>query len=73
MAVQVNPVRLNASVLGRWCAGDTVTIGVRDFTNTIIARNGSNIMGLAENLTIDAAYTTIDFVYINASIGWNVQ
>ena len=52
--------------------GDNVTIFVGNFTDTIIARNGANIMGLAENLTIDVANMTVNLVYINASTGWRI-
>jgi hypothetical protein len=53
--------------------GDNVTIFVGNFTDTIIARNGANIMGLAENLTIDVANMTVNLVYINASTGWRIS
>lgn len=39
-------------------------------TNCVIGRNGSNIMGAADNLTIDAAYAVIYLRYVNATIGW---
>lgn len=52
--------------------GDEVVIGVGNFLNTVVARNGNNIMGLAEDLTLNKAYTTRTFRYINASIGWKV-
>lgn len=50
----------------------TVSIGVQDFTNTVIARNGQNIMGLAENMTIDAANTVVTLFFANASEGWRI-
>ncbi len=52
------------------------------FTNTTIDRNGSLLMGLAENMIIDAPYTTVKLVYSNASIldgaltvpaGWRIS
>lgn len=42
------------------------------FTNTVVARNGQNIMGLAENMTLDIAYAAMNFLYINATEGWRV-
>lgn len=52
--------------------GDTVYIGVGDFTDTIIGRNGENIMSTAEDLTIDAANLTLTLTYINSAIGWRI-
>lgn len=57
-------------------AGDEVV--VRDAkrnteTDAItVARNGSNIGGLAEDLTIDVNGATVHFVYVDASQGWSV-
>ena len=53
-------------------AGDTVYIGVQDFTDTVVGRNGENIMSTAEDMTIDSANTTLTFTYINSTIGWRV-
>lgn len=53
-------------------AGNFVTIGVTNQTDTIISRNGSNIMGLAENMTIDKANVSVSLVYVDSSIGWKV-
>jgi hypothetical protein len=52
--------------------GSTVYIGVGGFTDTVVGRNGSNIMSIAEDLTIDAANVTLTLTYIDASIGWRV-
>lgn len=51
-------------------AGNEVVITVGDFTDTVVGRNGSNIMGLAEDLTLDTAYAALSFLYVNASQGW---
>lgn len=53
-------------------AGDLVGIQVGNFTDTVVARNGSNIMALAEDLTIDTAYLSITLVYVDASNGWRI-
>jgi hypothetical protein len=42
------------------------------FTDTIIARNGSNIMSLAENMTINVPYVSVTLVYIDATRGWRI-
>ena len=52
--------------------GDTVAVGVKDFTDTIVARNGSNIASVAEDFTIDIANATFRFTYIDTTIGWRV-
>ena len=53
-------------------AGDTVKIGVNNFTDTTVARNGSNIMSLAENLTIDKANVLLTLTYVDSTIGWRI-
>lgn len=53
-------------------AGWEVVINVGNFVDTVIGRNGSNIMGLAENMTIDLAYAPVNLIYTNASQGWRV-
>jgi hypothetical protein len=42
------------------------------FTDTIVARNGSNIMSLAENLTIDRGNVSITLLYVDATRGWRI-
>ena len=51
-------------------AGDEVGIQVGNFTDTVVARNGSNIMALAEDFTMDIAYLAVQLVYIDATQGW---
>ena len=54
-------------------AGSEVAITVAGaITNTIIARNGLNIMSLAENLTIDRADVTVTLYYVDATRGWRI-
>jgi len=54
-------------------AGDRVYISVGNFTDTTVGRNSQNIMGLAENMTIDKAYIGLEFVYSgNATQGWRI-
>ena len=50
--------------------GDEVGIQVGNFTDTTVARNGSNIMGLAEDFDMDIAYLAVQLVYIDATQGW---
>jgi len=53
-------------------AGWEVTVGVGEFTDTTVARNGSNIMSIAENFTIDIENFTVTFLYVNSTIGWKL-
>jgi len=54
-------------------AGWEVSVSIAGtFINTIIARNGSNIMSLAEDITINTANATVTFVYIDATRGWRI-
>ena len=52
-------------------AGDKVEIINRSNTSTaVIARNGRNIMGLAENMTIDLPDVGFTLIYANLADGW---
>lgn len=54
-------------------AGDEVIIGVGDFTDTLVARNGQLIGGLAEDMTIDVATASTLLAFIGGAMGWRVQ
>ena len=51
-------------------AGQRVLITVGNFTDTVVGRNGSKIMGSATDFTMDAAYLSIQFIYTDAVQGW---
>lgn len=52
-------------------AGDWVKIQNSSGTTTaVIARNGSNIMSLAENMTLDTDFISVQLVYADATRGW---
>lgn len=51
---------------------EVVVINGGNFTATVVARNGSNIMSLAENMTLDKPYAAMTFIYIDATRGWVV-
>lgn len=51
-------------------AGNEVVVAVGNFTATVIARNGSNIMSLAEDLTVDVANATCRLIYVDSTRGW---
>lgn len=42
------------------------------FTDTVIGRNGSNIMNLAEDITVDVAEVTVSLIYVDATRGWRI-
>ena len=48
-----------------------VTVG-NGRSDTVIARNGLNIMGLAEDMTVDNANATVQLRYINSTLGWRL-
>lgn len=52
-------------------AGDRVSVVNRSGTATpVIGRNGQNIMGLAEDMTLDNSNAAITLVYADATRGW---
>lgn len=54
-------------------AGNEVVIAVGNFTNTGVGTNGQYIMGLPEDMTLDAAYATMNFVYSGiTTVGWRI-
>ena len=50
--------------------GQRVLLTVGNFADTVVGRNGSNIMSLAADFTMDAAYLSIQFIYTDATQGW---
>lgn len=38
----------------------------------VVARNGNNIMGLAQDMTINIAYASVSLRYVNATVGWEI-
>ena len=53
--------------------GQQTIVGIGNFTDTVVARNGSNIMSLAEDITLDVAYKKVSFTYVDATIGWRID
>ena len=50
--------------------GQRVLITVGNFTNTVVGRNGSNIMSSGTDMTLDKEYLAIQFIYTNSTVGW---
>jgi hypothetical protein len=54
--------------------GDALTVVVAGtWLNTVVGRNGSNIMGLSQNLTLDKKYAAMTFTYIDSTNGWRIN
>lgn len=53
-------------------AGDRIGVSVDAFIDTTVARNGSNIGGVADDLLIDLENLYIELVYVNATEGWTI-
>jgi hypothetical protein len=51
-------------------AGDTLTIRNSGTGTVTVGRNGSNILSLAEDGTLNAG-TSTQLVYVDATIGWD--
>lgn len=60
-------ITLPASPQPGWEVG--VAVG-GTFLDTQVGRNGSNIMGLSENMVLNAAYVPVQLVYVDANVGW---
>jgi len=58
-------------------AGDRIKVtdlsGLMTSNATIINRNGSNIMKLAENFNINTNYVTCTFTYLDSTRGWGIE
>ena len=62
-------VTLPASPQPGWEVGVAIA---GTFTDSVLGRNSSNIMGLAEDLILDLNYSTIRLVYIDSYQGWRI-
>ena len=52
-------------------AGDTLYVVVSNgLANNVVARNGSNIMSTAEDMTLDIINMSIGLMYVNSTLGW---
>lgn len=49
----------------------TISVGPGDITS-VVDRNGQNIMGLAENMTINMANVSVTLEYIDTARGWTI-
>ena len=62
---------LNLTLPASPTAGDSIKISNRSSVETCqLLRNGSNILGTAENLTLDNASASFELIYADATNGW---
>ena len=50
--------------------GQRVLVTVGNFADTVVGRNGSNIMSSGTDMTMDSAYLSIQFMYTDSTQGW---
>lgn len=54
-------------------AGDQVIVTVGNSrVDTVVARNGQNIQGLAEDMTLDSVNASVTLRYVNSTLGWRL-
>ncbi len=54
--------------------GDTIYFVVaNDLANNVIAHNGQNIMGVAEDMTINVNDISFSLVFANSTLGWRIS
>jgi len=70
--VSVTTAGLTMTLPASPAAGWEVAIQVGNFTNTVIGRNGQNIMSDPTDMTIDVANRTVNLVFTDATRGWRV-
>ncbi|MCX8008300.1 MAG: collagen-like protein [Patescibacteria group bacterium] len=51
--------------------GDTILL-LGSATGTILNRNGRNIMGLAENMTLDVSHIFLKLIYFSSGTNWRI-
>ncbi len=69
--VLTNASASTVTLPGSPAAGAEVWVSVANGrVDNVVARNGNDIMDLAEDLTIDNAYATVRLRYVNATLGW---
>ena len=62
-------ITLPSSPQSGWEVG--VAVG-GTFLDTMVGRNGSNIMNLSEDFKIDVKHINVSFLYVDNTYGWKV-
>ena len=71
--VLTNAAATTVTLPGSPSAGDIVWVTVaNNRTDNVIARNGQNIMGLAEDMTLNAQYASVQLRFVDATRGWRM-
>jgi hypothetical protein len=52
--------------------GELIKFANMDDRATLLARNGNNIMGLAEDMTLNVEQVSFDLVYVGPTAGWTI-
>ena len=52
--------------------GDLIKFANMDDRATLLARNGNNLMGLAEDMTLNVEQVSFDLVYVGPTVGWTI-
>lgn len=68
---QITPSGTGVLEIGMPAEGYSVRIKVGNFSGTIVGRNGSDIMGAAQDLTPDIPYSTTTLQYESVH-GWMI-
>jgi len=66
----VNTVEITGSLPSTPLNGDQVGLLNLGSSNPLVNRNGNNIMGLSQNLTVDSENASFQLLYSDATNGW---
>ena len=66
----VNTVEVTGSLPSTPLNGDQVGLLNLGSSNPLVNRNGNNIMGLSQNLTVDSENASFQLLYSDATNGW---
>lgn len=69
---EVTGVGLTVTLPATPTVGNEVKIGVGTFVDTVVGRNGSSIMSIAEDITLDSQYVDVGFLFVGGTVGWRI-
>lgn len=71
--VLTNASTTTVTLPGSPSAGDLIWVTVgNDRVDNVIARNGQNIMGLAEDMTLNAPFAAVQLRFVDSTRGWRM-
>lgn len=71
-AYVINASGLNLTLPATPKSGDTIKIINKSYINGVLVRNGSNIMGVSENMNLDVANVGFHLTFTDSSQGWTI-